>query len=60
MGCGAFGNDANVVAGLFYKAFKELENGLVFDNVVMAVLDIFASNYNYRTFEKYFAMINQM
>lgn len=53
-GCGAFGNDANVVAALFYKAFKELENSLDFDNVVMAVLDNSISQYNYKSFKKYF------
>ena len=53
-GCGVFGNDAELVASLFYKAFKELKNTADFDNVVMAVLDKSTSLYNYKAFDKYF------
>jgi uncharacterized protein (TIGR02452 family) len=51
-GCGAFGNDAEIVAELFRRAFDEMNNP--FDNVVMAVLDKSAAKYNYKTFKKYF------
>jgi uncharacterized protein (TIGR02452 family) len=51
-GCGAFGNDADVVARLFLKAFEELNSP--FENVVMAVFDRSRSKYNYKMFEKYF------
>lgn len=53
-GCGVFGNNAELVASLFYKAFEELKNKTAFDNVVMAVLDKSASLYNYKAFDKYF------
>ena len=53
-GCGVFGNDAELVASLFYKAFEELKNKTTFDNVVMAVLDKSTSLYNYKAFDKYF------
>jgi uncharacterized protein (TIGR02452 family) len=51
-GCGAFGNDADVVASLFSKVFRELNSP--FENVVMAVFDRSKSGYNYKMFEKYF------
>jgi len=37
-GCGAFGNDGNVIAGLFKKAFQENFPG-VFDKVIFAITD---------------------
>lgn len=57
-GCGAFGNDAEVVAKIFYDVFKELENkasgSSYFNNVVMAVLDRSLSKYNFKAFDRYF------
>lgn len=58
-GCGAFGNDANVVAKLYYKALKELEyNGLphesLFRQIYFAVLDRTADQRNFRAFYEYF------
>jgi uncharacterized protein (TIGR02452 family) len=52
-GCGAFGNDAEIVAKLFRRAFDEMNSP--FDNVVMAVLDKSKLKYNYKKFKKYFA-----
>jgi uncharacterized protein (TIGR02452 family) len=52
-GCGAFGNDAETIARLFYKALCEMNS--LFDNVVMAVLDKTKSQYNYKMFKKYFS-----
>ena len=37
-GCGAFGNDGNVIAGLFKRAFQENYRG-VFDRVIFAITD---------------------
>lgn len=37
-GCGAFGNDGNLIAGLFKKAFQENFAG-VFDRVIFAITD---------------------
>lgn len=58
-GCGAFGNDAQMIANLFYKAFKELrlkdtKPEYYFRQVVFAVLDHSGSQYNYKSFLKYF------
>lgn len=51
-GCGAFGNDAEIVAKLFRQAFDEMNSP--FDNIVMAVLDKTEWQYNYNMFKKYF------
>ena len=58
-GCGAFGNDAQMIARLFHKAFKELTlYGLkpehYFRQVIFAVLDRTRSQYNYKSFLEYF------
>lgn len=58
-GCGAFGNDAQMIARLFYKAFKELrfkdtKPEYYFRQVVFAVLDHSGSQYNYKSFLKHF------
>jgi uncharacterized protein (TIGR02452 family) len=63
-GCGAFGNDADMVARLFYKAFKEIRCGRneklpltvnsLFRSVVFAVLDNSETKYNLNSFKKYF------
>jgi uncharacterized protein (TIGR02452 family) len=50
-GCGAFGNDAEVMARLFDIALKEVKK---FDKVVMAVLDRSRAKYNFKAFEKRF------
>jgi len=59
-GCGAFGNDAARMAGLFYKAFKEVSCGFlrgnfVFKNVMFAVLDRLPDKYNLYHFKRWFA-----
>ena len=58
-GCGAFGNDAAVIAELFYKALKELkiERYMVkdfFRRIDFAVLDKTKNLYNYNAFIKKF------
>ena len=58
-GCGAFGNDAAVVAELFYKALKELRwNGMtanvLFRNVIFAVRSKGGDSYNFRQFDQRF------
>ena len=59
-GCGAFGNDADMMARLFYQAFKDIKCGRnlevndLFDCVVFAVLDKTEQKYNFRSFKKYF------
>ena len=62
-GCGAFGNDAQIVAKLFYKALKEIRyNDLpqesLFRQIYFAVLDRSADKYNYNSFFKYFDFNN--
>lgn len=62
-GCGAFGNDAKVVANLYYKALKELRyNGLshesLFKQIYFAVLDRSADQYNFKAFFEYFDFDN--
>ena len=59
-GCGAFGNDAEMIARLFRKAFEEMRcghdanaNGL-FIRVEFAVLYNPVYSYNYDCFNKYF------
>lgn len=59
-GCGAFGNDAEVMSDLFYKALKNLNcNGRrekdLFRRIDFAVLDRTGNQYNYRAFERNFA-----
>ena len=59
-GCGAFGNDAEIVARLFYKAIKEIKCGQftnlpsLFNRVDFAVLDHTEQKYNLNSFKKYF------
>lgn len=58
-GCGAFGNDAEVVARMFYKALKDIRCGRLCENslfrrIVFAVLDKSDDLYNYNAFHKYF------
>ena len=58
-GCGAFRNDANMVAKLFHKAFKTFQCGYrkastLFDQVTFAVLDRSSELYNYNSFNNAF------
>ncbi len=63
-GCGAFGNDANLVSDLFYNAMKELKvplqkNGTgtvkdFFRRIDFAVLDRTNDKYNYKAFLRNF------
>lgn len=62
-GCGAFGNDAEMMAKIFYKALKEIKyNGLshtsLFRQIYFAVLDNSADKYNFNSFFKYFDFSN--
>lgn len=59
-GCGAFGNDANIMSDLFYKALKELEfNGRkerdLFQTIDFAVLDFTYKKYNFQQFYRNFS-----
>lgn len=51
-GCGAFCNDAELIASLFDKAIKD--NGSYFKRIDFAVYDKSFDQYNYRSFSKYF------
>ena len=53
-GCGAFGNDAAVVAELFLQAFDELQVKELFRNVVFAVRSRGGESYNFREFYQRF------
>ena len=58
-GCGAFGNDANIVAQLFARAFREIEQNYIhgntpFGHVCFAVLDRTPDQYNLKSFRHYF------
>ncbi len=53
-GCGAFGNDAHIVSGLFYKALKEIDYDRLFDHVDFAVLDRSYDKYNFNEFKNCF------
>ena len=58
-GCGAFGNDAAIVAELFYKVLKEFRwNGMtankLFRNVTFAVRSRGGESYNFRQFAQRF------
>ncbi len=64
-GCGAFGNDAENMARLFYEEIKGFsvpvqDVGMVhtakdyFNRIEFAVLDRTREQYNYKSFEKYF------
>lgn len=62
-GCGAFGNDAQIVAKLFYKAlrdirYNDLPHESLFKQIYFAVLDRSADKYNYNSFFKYFDFNN--
>lgn len=62
-GCGAFGNDAQVIAKLYFKAFKEFNyNGLshesLFNQIYFAVLDRSSDQYNFNSFFRYFGAKN--
>lgn len=59
-GCGAFGNDANLVSDLFYKALKEFDfDGTkakdFFRRIDFAVLDKTRDQYNLNAFQRNFA-----
>lgn len=64
-GCGAFGNDADRVTQLFFKAFKEIESGQCcnmnsfFNRVIFAVLDNTPEKRNFNSFNKYFGQFYQ-
>ncbi len=56
-GCGAFGNDAKLIAALFGKAIREFDFGGVrakdiFRRIDFAVLDRTREQYNFRSFQK--------
>jgi uncharacterized protein (TIGR02452 family) len=59
-GCGAFGNDAQMMSRLFYKALKEIKCGeninvdSIFERVDFAVLDRSEQKHNLNCFKKYF------
>ncbi len=58
-GCGAFGNDANIVAQLFVRVFREIQQNYILDNtpfrhVCFAVLDRTPDQYNLKSFRHYF------
>lgn len=58
-GCGAFGNDANIVAQLFDRAFREIRQNYIhgntpFRHVCFAVLDRTPDQYNLKSFRHYF------
>lgn len=59
-GCGAFGNDAEMIARLFYKALKEIRCGeysnanALFDRIEFAVSHNLQNTYNYDCFQKQF------
>ena len=58
-GCGAYGNDADIVSDLFLKALKELDsNGFgendLFSRIDFAVLDHSETQYNFKMFNRYF------
>ncbi|MDO4489232.1 MAG: TIGR02452 family protein [Eubacteriales bacterium] len=62
-GCGAFGNDARLMAELFYRALREFRyNGHPHENlfrqIYFAVLDRTEDLYNYRAFSEYFDFDN--
>lgn len=61
-GCGAFGNDAKIVANLYYKAFEEVKHKDIalkklFKEIYFAVLDHSANKYNFNSFAEYFKVI---
>lgn len=58
-GCGAFGNDAELISDLFCKAIREFDLGGcyakdVFHRIDFAVLDRTETQYNFRAFQKNF------
>lgn len=62
-GCGAFGNDAAIIAKLFYRALKDLSyNGHTLKDLFywidFAVLDRTQEQYNFRQFHRKFAYDN--
>lgn len=56
-GCGAFGNDAMMVAKLFFDAFQKDNMKGYFSKVVFAILKNHGETYNYDCFKKYFPSI---
>ncbi len=59
-GCGAFGNDARIVSGIFRKVFAEFSFGgmntdELFGSIDFAVLDHSENQYNYREFSRFFS-----
>lgn len=62
-GCGAFGNDACVISGLFYKALKEINYNRhtekdLFCRIDFAVLDRTDVQYNFKEFYRNFSFGN--
>lgn len=58
-GCGAFGNDANLVSDIFYRVINEANLGGgtaadVFESIDFAVMSRSADRYNYNQFAKRF------
>lgn len=51
-GCGAFGNDAQLVAALFARVLDEMPGA--FRNVTFAVLSRDPEGYNLKSFQQYF------
>lgn len=59
-GCGAFGNDAEIVSDLFYKVMKDFDyNGMklkdFFRRIDFAVMDHSRSQYNFKQFARNFS-----
>ena len=62
-GCGAFGNDAEIVAELFYKAlhdirYNDMSHESLFRQIYFSVLDRSEDKYNFNAFYKYFDFNN--
>lgn len=62
-GCGAFGNDAQIIAKLYFKALKEiryndLSHESLFKQIYFAVLDRSVNQYNFKAFFQYFDFNN--
>ena len=58
-GCGAFGNDAQLIAALFEREIRLFQAGGSVDDhfaqISFAVLDRSPDQYNFRAFSRYFA-----
>lgn len=51
-GCGAFGHDAERVAGYFYQVLFKEGYAVLFEKITFAVYDNTSSRYNYKSFAK--------